>query len=177
MTEGERRFHEHFMRQALREAERSAAAGEVPCGCVIVQLPEGCLAEGVARPRPIEDILAARVLARAHNQTEMLRDPTAHAEMIAITAAAAAVGDWRLGRVAVYITKEPCPMCAGALVWARAAMVVWGLSDLERGGQSAFGILSAKHVNHRPLLLPGVLEEACRAQFVDFFKERRKENS
>ena len=176
MTEGERRFHEHFMRLAMREAEASAAAGEVPCGCVIVRLPEGCLEPGVAKPRPIEDILEARVIARGHNQTELLRDPTAHAEMIAITAAAEAVGDWRLGRVAVYVTKEPCPMCAGALVWARAAMVVWGLNDLERGGEGAFGILSSNRLNHRPRLLPGILEAECRAQFTDFFSERRKEN-
>lgn len=175
LSERERRFHEHFMAMALREAEASAEAGEVPCGCVIVRLPEGCLEPGVAKPRPPEDIWEARVLARGHNQTELLRDPTAHAEMIAITAAAAAVGDWRLGRVAVYVTKEPCPMCAGALVWARPALVVWGMSDPERGGEHAFGILGDKRVNHRPRLLAGVAEARCREQFTTFFKARRKE--
>lgn len=176
MSEAERRFHEHFMRLALREAELSAAAGEVPCGCVIVEAPEGCFAEGVAHPRPLEDVFSARVLARGHNQTELLKDPTAHAEMIAVTAAAAAVQDWRLGRrVIVYVTKEPCPMCAGALVWARPSLVVWGLSDLERGGESAFGILSSKRVNHRPQLIAGILEASCKAQFTTFFQNRRKE--
>lgn len=175
MTEAERRFHEHFMALALREAERSAEAGEVPCGCVAVLAPEGAFAPGVARPTPLENPWEARVLGRAHNQTEALRDPTAHAEILAITAAAAALGDWRLARTIVYVTKEPCPMCAGALVWARPAMVVWGLGDPERGGESAFGILSSPKVNHRPVLLQGVSEERCRAQFTDFFRTRRKE--
>ncbi len=177
MTEAEVRFHEHFMLQALREAERSAAAGEVPCGCVIVRLPEGCCEPGIAHPKPPEDPWAAQVIARAHNQTEMLKDPTAHAEMIAITSAAATLGDWRLQKTAVYISKEPCPMCAGALVWARPEMVIWGLSDFERGGESAFGILSSPKVNHRPRLLKGILEERCKAQFTEFFKNRRKEVS
>lgn len=175
MTPGELRFHEHFMRLALHEADRSAEAGEVPCGCVIVQLPEGCFEPGIANPPPPEDPWSARILARAHNQTELLKDPTAHAEIIAITAAAAAREDWRLTRTAVYVTKEPCPMCAGALVWARPSLVVWGLSDPDRGGESAFGILSSRKVNHRPCLLQGILEESCREQFTDFFKNRRKD--
>lgn len=175
MTEAERRFHEHFMHMALREAERSAAAGEVPCGCVIVLAPEGAFTPGVAHPTPLDNPFAAKILSRAHNQTEMLNDPTAHAEMIAITAAAATLGDWRLNNTIVYVTKEPCPMCAGALVWARPAMIVWGLSDQERGGENEFGILSSEKVNHRPKLLQGILEEACREQFVNFFKNRRKD--
>lgn len=175
LAEAERRFHEHFMALALREAARGAAEGEVPCGCVAVLLPEGCCDKGLARPRPLEDPMAARVLARAHNQVEALHDPTAHAEMIAITAAADALGDWRLTRVAFYVTKEPCPMCAGALVWARPALVAWGLGDPERGGEGAFGILSDGRTNHRPRLLPGVLEAQCRERFTDFFRSRRKE--
>ncbi len=177
MTDGERRFHEHFMLQALREAERSAEAGEVPCGCVIVRLPDRYCEPGIAHPPPLEDPWTAQVIARAHNQTEQLKDPTAHAEMIAITAAAATLGDWRLTKTAVYVTKEPCPMCAGALVWARPEMVVWGLSDFERGGEGAFGILSSPKVNHRPTLLRGILEERCKAQFTEFFRNRRKETS
>lgn len=176
MTEAERRFHEHFMALAVREAECSSDAGEVPCGCVAVLAPEGAFAPGVARPTPLENPWAARVLGRAHNQTEALCDPTAHAEMLAITAAAEALGDWRLERTIVYVTKEPCPMCAGALVWARPAMVVWGLGDPVRGGESAFGILSSPKVNHRPLLLQGVLEDRCRAQFTGFFRARRKDS-
>lgn len=175
MTEAETHFHEHFMRMALREAELSVAAGEVPCGCVIVQAPEGAFTPGLAKPKPLEHPLSARILARAHNQTEMLNDPTAHAEMIAITSAAATLGDWRLTDAIVYVTKEPCPMCAGALIWARPAMIVWGLSDKERGGENEFGILSSAKVNHHPRLLQGILEETCKQQFVDFFKNRRKE--
>lgn len=175
LPEGERRFHEHFMALALREAEQSAVAGEVPCGCVIVRLPEGSFEKGVANPKPLDDPWSARILARAHNQTELLRDPTAHAETIAITAAAAALGDWRLTGTAVYVTKEPCPMCAGALVWARPTVVVWGVTDLERGGESAFGILSSTRTNHRPRLLAGALEARCCGQFMDFFRNRRKE--
>ena len=175
LPEGVRRFHEHFMAMALREAEQSAEAGEVPCGCVIVRLPEGTYEKGLANPAPLEDPWSARLLARAHNQTELLRDPTAHAETIAITAAASALGDWRITGTAVYVTKEPCPMCAGALVWARPTLVVWGLSDSDRGGESAFGILSSERVNHRATLLAGALEARCRAQFADFFRNRRKE--
>lgn len=175
MTEAERRFHEHFMRLALREAEQSVVAGEVPCGCVIVQAPEGVFDPAIAKPRPLDDPFSARILAKAHNQTELLRDPTAHAEMIAITAAADALNDWRLNNTIVYVTKEPCPMCAGALIWARPEMIVWGLSDNARGGENEFGILSSTKVNHHPLLLQGVLEEECRMQFVNFFKNRRKE--
>lgn len=175
LSAAERRFHEHFMELALREAARAAAEGEVPCGCVAVLLPEGCCEKGVARPRPLGNPSEARVLARAHNQVEQLHDPTAHAEMIAITAAADALGDWRLTQVAFYVTKEPCPMCAGALVWARPALVAWGLGDPERGGEQAFGILSDERTNHRPRLLSGILEARCKEQFTDFFRSRRKE--
>ena len=176
ITDEERRFHEHFMQLALREASLSAEAGEIPCGCVIVRAPKGVFVPGIAKPDPLRDPWTAKMLARAHNQTEQLHDPTAHAEMIAITAAAAALGDWRLSECIVYVTKEPCPMCAGALVWARPAMIVWGLSDSARGGESAFGIMSSSRVNHRAELRRGILEDACRTQFSDFFKSRRKED-
>lgn len=174
MTAEELRFHEHFMRLALREAEISAEAGEIPCGCIIVRAPDGVFKPGIAHPPPLSDPWSARILAKAHNQTELLNDPTAHAEMIAITAAAATLGDWRLTQTIVYVTKEPCPMCAGALIWARPEMIVWGLSDKDRGGENEFGILSSTKVNHHPILLSGILEESCREQFVDFFKNRRK---
>lgn len=175
MGEEERRFHAYFMRLALREAERAAEVGEIPCGCVAALLPEAYCDKGLARPGPLGSPLSARLLARAHNQVEALRDPTAHAEILAITAAANAVGDWRLTRVAFYVTKEPCPMCAGALVWARPALVAWGLSDPERGGEHAFGILSSERTNHRPRLLPGVLEAECAERFATFFRNRRKD--
>jgi tRNA(adenine34) deaminase len=155
-------FHEKFMRQALHEAERAAEAGEVPTGCVIVRMPS----EG-------EIVVNGKIIARAHNQTEMLKDPTAHAEILAITQAAAALGDWRLTNTILYVTKEPCAMCAGAIVLARIPLVVWGLSDPKRGGHSVFSILNHEGLNHRPEILPGVMETECREMFQAFFKEKR----
>jgi tRNA(adenine34) deaminase len=151
-------FHEKFMRQALHEAERAAEAGEVPAGCVIVRLSLST---------------EARIIARAHNQTEMLKDPTAHAEILAITQAAAAQGDWRLTNTVLYVTKEPCAMCAGAIVLARIPLVVWGLSDPKRGGHSVFSILNHEGLNHRPDILKGVMETECREMFQAFFKAKR----
>jgi len=155
-------FHEGFMRQALREAVKAADAGEVPTGCVIVRPP----AEGAA--------VGGKIIARAHNQTELLKDATAHAEILAITQASAAVGDWRLTDTILYVTKEPCAMCAGAIVLARIPRVVWGLSDPKRGGHSVFSILSHDGLNHRPEILAGVLETDCREMFQAFFRERRQ---
>lgn len=160
-------FHAYFMRLALREAAKAAEAGEVPTGCVIVQQPQ----------RPDLPFAAVKVLARAHNQTETLKDATAHAEMIALTQASAALGDWRLTGTALYVTKEPCAMCAGALVLARVPLVVWGLSDPKRGGHSVFSILNHPELNHRPEILPGVLEPECREFFQAFFRARRREES
>jgi len=158
-------FHEHFMRLALREAAHAAEAGEVPAGCVIVARP----ADPLAPP------MAAHVLARAHNQTELLKDPTAHAEMIAITQAAAALRDWRLTNTILYVTKEPCPMCAGAIVLARIPVVVFGAPDPKRGGAvSVFNILASPNLNHRPVVVAGVLETECREILQGFFRERRK---
>ena len=160
-------FHAYFMRLALREASKAAEAGEVPTGCVIVQQPQ----------RPDLPFAAVNVLARAHNQTETLKDATAHAEMIALTQASAALGDWRLTGTVLYVTKEPCSMCAGALVLARVPLVVWGLSDPKRGGHSVFSILNHPELNHRPKILPGVLEPECRELFQAFFRARRREES
>lgn len=160
-------FHAYFMRLALREASKAADAGEVPTGCVIVQQPQ----------RPDLPFAAVKVLARAHNQTETLKDATAHAEMIALTQAAAALGDWRLTGTVLYVTKEPCSMCAGALVLARVPLVVWGLSDPKRGGHSVFSILNHPELNHRPEILAGVMEPECRAILQDFFRSRRREES
>ena len=114
---------------------------------------------------------------QAWNQTRTLKDPTAHAEIIAITQAAAAAGDWRLTDSILYVTKEPCPMCAGAIVLARIPLVVWGMSDPLRGGAvSRFNILQSAELNHRSEVLSGVLEEECAALIKDFFKKRRLEN-
>ena len=143
-----------FMRQAIRQACMAADAGEVPIGAVIVK--------------------DGNILAQAHNQTETLKDPTAHAEILAITQAAAALGDWRLEGATLYVTKEPCPMCAGAIVNARISMVHWGVSDPKRGGaDSCFKILQSDCLNHRAAFAPGLLEEECREILVTFFRERR----
>lgn len=149
--------HEARMRLALRQAQRAAEAGEVPVGAVVYN--GGALA------------------GQAWNQTRTLKDPTAHAEIIAITQAAAAAGDWRLTDSILYVTKEPCPMCAGAIVLARIPLVVWGMSDPLRGGAvSRFNILQSAELNHRAEVLSGVLEDECAALIKDFFKKRRQEN-
>ena len=143
-----------YMEMALREAEKAGADGEVPTGCVVVD------SEG-------------RILGRAHNQTEGLVDATAHAEMLALSAAFAARGNWRLTGTTLYVTKEPCPMCAGAIVLARPDRVVWGVSDPKRGGSTVFDILRHPGMNHHPEIVAGVLEDRCRAVLVDFFRRRR----
>ena len=144
------------MRMALREAERGAAEGEVPCGAVIVK----------------DD----RVIGKAHNQTEMLKDPTAHAEILAITQAAAAVKNWRITDAVMYVTKEPCPMCAGAIVLARLKKVVWAVDDPKRGGaRSKFKILDDPDLNHRAEIQTGVLHDECKALLQGFFRARRAE--
>lgn len=148
--------HEARMRLALRQAKLAAEAGEVPVGAVIYN--GGVLA------------------GQAWNQTRTLKDPTAHAEIIAITQAAAAAGDWRLTDSILYVTKEPCPMCAGAIVLARIPLVVWGMSDPLRGGAiSRFQILQTAELNHRAEVLFGVLEDECTALIKNFFKKRRLE--
>lgn len=149
-----RGVHVERMRRALRQAALAAEAGEVPVGAVIYH--------------------GERLVAQAFNQTRTLRDPTAHAEMLAITQAAAAVGDWRLLDCTLYVTMEPCPMCAGAIVLARIPQVVWGAPDPQRGGAvSCFNILDSPRLNHRPALLSGILQEECAALLLDFFHARR----
>ncbi len=153
-----------YMRMALREAEAAAAEGEVPCGAIIV--------------------LDGEVIGKAHNQTETLNDPTAHAEILAITQATQAVGNWRLNGAVMYVTKEPCPMCAGALVLARMKKVVWGMTDPVRGGAvSKFQILDHADLNHAVEVETGLMENDCKAVMQDFFqnlrqrsKERKQQN-
>lgn len=158
-------FDEYFMRMALREAEKAAADGEVPTGCVIVEEPEN----------PDASPTEARILGRAHNQTEGLVDATAHAEILALAAAFQAKGNWRLAGTRLYVTKEPCPMCAGAIILARIGTVVWGVSDPKRGGGTTFNIFAHPGINHHPAVVTGVLEEPCKAVLVDFFRRRRAE--
>lgn len=147
--------HERYMQMALREAAVSAEADEVPVGAILVR--------------------QGQVIGRAHNQTELLKDPTAHAEMVAITQAAAAIGDWRLTETTLYVTKEPCPMCAGAIVLARIPVVVFGVADPQRGGAvSVFNILNHPQLNHRPEVIQGILEDSCRSLLQEFFRRRRR---
>ncbi len=147
-------IHLKYMRVALQQAHLAAEADEVPVGAVIVR--------------------AGRILGKASNQVEMLKDPTAHAEMIAITQAASALGDWRLTDTTLYVTKEPCPMCAGAIVLARIPLVVWGMTDPLRGGAvSVFNIFQNSNLNHRCESLGGVLEAECKDLVQSFFRKRR----
>lgn len=157
-------FHEYFMRMALSLADKAGADGEVPTGCVIVEAPSS----------PDAMAVTAKILGKAHNQTESLHDPTAHAEMIAISQAAAARGDFRLTDTILYVTKEPCAMCAGAIVLARIPTVVWGVSDPKRGGESNFGILSSDALIHQAEIIKDVLGEEAKGRLQEFFKERRK---
>ena len=146
--------HERFMREAFREAERAFAIDEVPVGAVVVR----------------ED----RVIGRGHNQKETLRDPTAHAEMLALTAAASFVGDWRLTGCSLYVTLEPCPMCAGAIVLSRLDRVVFGTHDPKFGAcGSLYSITTDPRTNHQVELVSGVLREECAGILQSFFQKQR----
>jgi tRNA(adenine34) deaminase len=144
------------MREALREASLAQAKEEVPIGCVIVQ-------SGV-------------VIGRGHNQTESLQDPTAHAEMIAITAAAAALGSRRLLDCTLYVTLEPCAMCAGAIVLARIPTVVYGAADPKAGAvHTLYSLLHDSRLNHTCEVIRGILGESCSAILSDFFLSLRQQ--
>ncbi len=147
----------YFMGEALRQAARAYDAEEVPVGAVVVR-------EG-------------RIIARAYNQVELLKDATAHAEMLALTQAEEALGDWRLSDCTLYVTKEPCPMCAGAVVHVRLARVVFGASDPKAGAAgSALNLLQFPTLNHRCIITAGVREADCRALLQSFFAEVRRDN-
>jgi tRNA(adenine34) deaminase len=147
--------HEHFMRAALREAEQALAEDEVPIGAVIVH--------------------GERIIASAHNQREQLRDPTAHAEMIAITQAAQALSSWRLEECLLYVTLEPCPMCAGAIVQARVPWVIYGATDPKAGAvHTLYQLLDDARLNHRCETTAGVLAAECGAMLSQFFQAKRK---
>ena len=144
----------YFMGEALRQATRAYQAQEVPIGAVVVR-------EG-------------RIIARAFNQVELLKDATAHAEMLALTQAEEAIGDWRLTACTLYVTKEPCPMCAGAMVHVRLARVVYGANDPKAGAAgTALNLLQFPTLNHRCEITPGVREPECRALLQTFFAQQR----
>jgi tRNA(adenine34) deaminase len=145
----------YFMGEALRLARRAFDAEEVPVGAVVVR--------------------AGRIIARAWNQVELLKDATAHAEMLALTQAEEAVGDWRLNDCTLYVTKEPCPMCAGAIVHCRVGRVVFGAPDPKAGAAGgAMNLLQFPTLNHRCEITSGVRLEQCRALLVGFFEEQRR---
>ena len=168
-----KKFDEHFMSMALREAEKAALDGEVPTGCVIVEPKKIEPAHDGHPPVYDWDPSVARILGRAHNQSEGLTDATAHAEMLALTQAFAAKGNWRLNGARLYVTKEPCPMCAGGIVLARPTTVIWGVSDPKRGGGSVFGIFDHPGINHHPEVIQGVGEARSKAILQEFFASRR----
>ncbi len=148
----------HFMGEALRQASKAYAAGEVPVGAVVT--------------------FEGRIIARAWNQVELLKDATAHAEMLALTAAESAIGDWRLNGCTLYVTKEPCPMCAGAIVHCRLDRVVFGAPDAKGGAAGgAMNLLQFPTLNHRCDITAGVRRDECAGMLKSFFVERRTEKS
>jgi tRNA(adenine34) deaminase len=145
---------ERWMAEAIAEAKLAAGHGDVPVGAVVVH-------EG-------------RIIGRGHNEREAAGDPTAHAEVIALRQAAAELGSWRVLDSTLYVTLEPCAMCAGAIVLARVPRVVWGADDPKAGAcGSVLDVLSEERLNHRPAVTSGVRGEECSALLSDFFAERR----
>ena len=142
------------MRLALQQAQQAQAEDEVPVGAIILN----------------QD----RIIAAAYNQREQLHDPTAHAEMIAITPAAEAIGDWRLEHCTMYVTLEPCPMCAGAIIQSRIPRIVYGATDPKAGAvTSLYSLLTDTRLNHTAQVTGGVLAEDCGRILTEFFRSKR----
>lgn len=145
-----------FMREALRFARKAFEAEEVPVGAVVVR--------------------NGKVIARAYNQVELLKDATAHAEMLALTQAEGAAGDWRLSDCDLYVTKEPCPMCAGAIVHTRVRRVIFGCADVRAGAAgTVMNLLQNPKLNHTCEITAGVLQSECAQLLQSFFKTKRKQ--
>ncbi len=145
---------EGFMREALRQAQKAFDADEVPVGSVVVR--------------------AGKIIARAYNQVELLKDATAHAEMLALTQAEAAAGDWRLTDCDLYVTKEPCAMCAGAIVNVRLRRLIFGCADPRAGAAgSVINLMQLPSLNHRCEMTSGVLQNECTAILQNFFRKHR----
>jgi tRNA(adenine34) deaminase len=145
-----------LMREAIAEARAALALEEVPVGCVIYHLP------------------TERIIGRGHNRREADGDPTAHAEMIALREASAALGHWRLSECTAAVTLEPCPMCAGAMVNARIARIIYGCDDPKAGAvRTLYQICDDARLNHRAEIVSGILAEECAELLREFFKERR----
>ena len=147
--------YETYMLEALKEAELAAKEDEVPIGCVIVK--------------------NNRIIARAHNQRDKSNNPLGHAETLAIKKASEVLNDWQLVDAELYVTIEPCLMCAGAIIQSRIAKVVYGAPDLKGGAfGSSLNVLDAKNINHRPEVIGGVLEQECTSIIKNYFKSKRK---
>jgi tRNA(adenine34) deaminase len=148
---------QQFMKLAIEQARIAEENGDVPIGAVIVHKNQ--------------------IIAKAYNQREQLQDPTAHAEIIALTQAAAALENWHLNGCTMYVTLEPCPMCAGALVLSRMARLVYGCDDPKTGAvKSLYNIVTDERLNHRLEVVSGVLADECTKQLQDFFQHRRGKN-
>ncbi|WP_182871237.1 tRNA adenosine(34) deaminase TadA [Stieleria mannarensis] len=150
----QQQIDEHFMGRALELAYQAVEQDEVPVGALVIR--------------------DHQIIAAASNQRQMLKDPTAHAEMIAITQAAAAIGDWRLENTTLYVTLEPCPMCAGAILQARVPRVVFGASDPKAGAvTSLFRLLGDDRLNHQAEVVAGIKAEPCGRVLTEFFASKR----
>jgi tRNA(adenine34) deaminase len=150
-------LHEKWMREALKEAKHALEKGEVPVGAVVIH--------------------ENRIIGRGHNQVERLQDPTAHAEMIALTAATNTLGKKWLIDATMYVTIEPCAMCAGAMILARLKKLVYGAQEIKTGAHSSIlNLLDDSRINHRIQVIPGFLKEECGHYMSVFFKEMRKRN-
>ena len=148
-------MHEHYMRMALAEAEAALAENKIPVKTVIIH--------------------KNHIITATHNQRKALHNPTAHAEMIAITQAAQALGTWRLSGCSLYVTLEPCPICAGAIVQARLPQVVYGAADPKAGAvQTLYQMLADRRLNHQAQTVPGVLADQCGAMLSRFFEAQRR---
>lgn len=146
---------EKFMLEALKEAEKSAALDEVPVGAIIVK--------------------DNKIIARGHNLREKTNDPTSHAEIVAIRKACKKLNSWRLEGCTIYVTIEPCAMCAGTLLWTRIDRIVFGANDPKGGALgSSFELFRVKNINHHPEITKGVLEDKCGSLISDFFKKKRQ---
>ena len=149
-----RQYLESFMKSALVEARQAALDSEVPVGAIVV--------------------LKDQIIGRGHNQREALNDPTAHAEIIAITAASNTISNWRLQNALLFVTKEPCPMCAGAIVNARIAHIIYGVEDEQAGCTgSLYQLCREPRFNHQAVVQGGILREECHGILTEFFKNRR----
>ncbi|MHC4926291.1 MAG: tRNA adenosine(34) deaminase TadA [Planctomycetota bacterium] len=159
MTEQDiQQIDQRYMKMAIDQAYIAEENGDVPIGCIIVH--------------------ENRVIAKGYNQREQLHDPTAHAEIIALTQAAEAVDNWRLHGCTIYVTLEPCPMCAGALVLGRLDRLVYGTDDPKTGAvQSLYNIVQDDRLNHRLEVTAGIMADDCKAQLQAFFQRRRREKA